>query len=148
MQQCYLVDAFKFNDITDLSLNKGIQEKVKNNYPKLQWVPRVVAIEETDVNTLGSTFEVGLCGASAQALGFCVEAWVILSTEKRRLPMASPPWYSPYSSYLGISQYRIQARFIILVISAFKSLETLIHFRIQVFYSPNFLSSKLSYDSR
>lgn len=53
------------------------QEKVPNNYPKLDWIPRVVAIEETDVNILGSSIELGLCGASAQALGFCVEAWIL-----------------------------------------------------------------------
>ena len=52
------------------------QDKATNNYEKLDWVPRVVAIDKSDVNTLGTTFDFGLCGASAQALGFCVEAWI------------------------------------------------------------------------
>ena len=65
------------------------QQKVRNNYAKLSWIPRVVAIEETDVNTLGSTYEVGLCGPSARALGFCVEAWVLDNS-----PMKKGDWNS------------------------------------------------------
>lgn len=60
------------------------EEKIVNDYSKLTWIPRVVSVEELDVNTLGSTFEFGLCGASAQALGFCVEAWVLDSTPQKK----------------------------------------------------------------
>jgi len=71
-------------DVGQESAEELPEEKIPNNYSKLQWIPRVVSVEQNDVNTLDSTIELGLCGASAQALGFCVEAWVLDTSAQRK----------------------------------------------------------------
>lgn len=61
------------------------QESVvtKTNYGKLRWIPRVVNIDPTSLNHLGSSVEYGLTGPGAASLGFCVEAWVLSDQPKK-----------------------------------------------------------------
>jgi hypothetical protein len=40
------------------------------------WVPRVVRLDPGSVYHIGSSVDVGITGAGASVLGFCVEAWI------------------------------------------------------------------------
>lgn len=59
----------------DLGEEEHIITKV--NYQKTKWIPRVVNVDSTSLNHLGSSVEYGLTGPGAASLGFCIEAWVL-----------------------------------------------------------------------
>jgi hypothetical protein len=60
----------------------GREEK---KWASLPWIPRVVSLEPTSINYLGTSSEYGLTGSGAASLGFCVEAWVWNNKLKKQL---------------------------------------------------------------
>jgi hypothetical protein len=51
-------------------------EREEKKWATIPWIPRVVSLEPTNINYLGTSSEYGLTGPGAASLGFCVEAWV------------------------------------------------------------------------